>query len=169
MHDAVTAPARNFKRLVLAFDSGMVEFPYSYRLDIDAHARAQWRAGGAVDTASKVWRLPAIDEVGRIAARVVGQPSDSATVLDAPCVQLTVRFTDGTTFSGRHYRGVSETPPAWVDLASMIEEAAGVDELVRPMWKRLADQARHLSDADRARLITRLREQPDLPAFLKCA
>ncbi|GAB1843324.1 hypothetical protein MyNCGM152_40880 [Achromobacter xylosoxidans] len=165
-------PAQNFKRLALAFDSGWVDYPYSYRLDIDEQAYAVWQASGAADTRSKVWRLPegVVDELCEWTADLKVQPADDdQMVIDAPCIRLTVQFRDGTVFKGVHYPPVPEDPPAWVGLASMIEEAAGVDELVRPMWKRLADQARHLSDADRARLITRLREQPDLPAFLKRA
>ncbi len=56
-----------------------------------------------------------------------------------------------------------------MELVGVVEENVRVDELIRPLWKRLADQARHLSDADRARLLARLRDQPDLPAFLKRA
>ncbi|MFY2839313.1 hypothetical protein ACOTJR_27950 [Achromobacter xylosoxidans] len=161
-------PARNFKRLALAFDSGWVDYPYSYRLDIDGAGCAVWQASGAVDVVSRAWRIPEGIMDDLCGWELPSGDDEGDLVLDAPCIRLTVQFCDGTVFKGVHYDCTGDAP-AWVDLASMIEEAAGVDELVRPMWKRLADQARHLSDADRARLITRLREQPDLPAFLKRA
>jgi len=163
---------RTFKQLILMYRSGEDDFRHSYKLGIDQRGHTFWEAAGAVDTKSKVWRLFEGDLNGfdLRAADLKGRPSDTdERVLDARCMCLTIVFRDETIFTGIHY--FLKDPPGWMAFAEVIVEAAEVAELVRPLWKRLADSAQILSCGDRERLIRRLGEHlagyESIPAFLR--
>lgn len=163
---------RVFRQLILLYQSGGEDFRYSYKLEIDQLGHTFWEGTGAVDTKSKAWRLfeGYLNDFDPWVADLQGRPSDAdEIVLDAPRMCLTVTFHDGTVFTGIHY--FLNAPPDWMVLVESVAEAAEVDELVRPSWKRLADGARMLCRGDRERLIRRLEQQrsnyESLPGFLR--
>jgi len=156
------------KKLTLEYDSGLVDYCYCYTLSIDAHGLVRWEGGGAVETQSKIWRLSegAVKEIGEWAVDLKVQPLGvDSVVLDAPCTRLVVEFFDGNIIKGVCYHTGDELR-AWMEFVELLIETAGVNELVRPLWKRLADQAICLSGEDQARLIGRITGS-NPPAFLR--
>ncbi|MBY6346899.1 hypothetical protein E5C31_13095 [Providencia rettgeri] len=154
------------KKLTLEYDSGLVDYCYHYTLSIDEHGLVSWEGGGAVETQSKSWRLYEgdVEEIGAWATDLKAQTLGvDSVVLDVPCIRLMIEFLDGSITKGVCYRTGDELR-AWVEFAELLMETVGVNELVRPLWKRLADKAICLSGEDQAHLIERITSS-NLPVF----